>query len=555
MPTGQPISVKQGLGYVFTHNPLYLVSAWLVLHGIGKAFEGEVGQAGGLLMTQFLCVYAMVLAFSSWIVVRFGKAWEDARTILLALLLVFAGISVSYDNLCLRDPNSGATNLLIGFGFCCAISEWILYALKIKLPMRYRIPFYLQLAVLFAFPAWLGRLSFDGKDPQMGLGVLLFPIAAGASLLTLLPAAHGSPQQDRNNGTPWSWPWYPWSIFALIAIAFGFRAWMLSISFSSAIYADPGFQAYFLCPILIASLFVLFEIGLRVDSKRVQLGSLVAMLFVVGLAFPGKHLNAAQHKLMFVLEQTLASPPILIATAVAAIAIFAMLRKAYGSEGVVVVAIAFASCLDVETRSISSLGLPHPTVLLALAGWQLAVGIWTKTTLRLVVGGIATLVLMGQNGAENWLGESSPYILGSIGVFWCALLPLFCRDALAKWLRSTGAIWIATAATCQFTAGYAISIWQPPWLPAAMVSSLAVVGLIYWTAYKLHWCVLASIWSAGLAVVLWSSILLDLFEDAQLRHGLAWYALGYGVLAAALLVSFWKAGLIQRTWLKLRHHE
>jgi len=58
------------------HNPLYLISAWLVLHGIGEAFRGEVGLRWVPLMTQLLCAYTLVLALAGWIVIRAGRVWK-----------------------------------------------------------------------------------------------------------------------------------------------------------------------------------------------------------------------------------------------------------------------------------------------------------------------------------------------------------------------------------------------------------------------------------------------------------------------------------------------
>ena len=224
MPNATQFVSRRWPRFLSNHNPLYLVSAWLVLHGIGLAFRGEAGLQWVPLMTQLLCGYTILLAVSGWLVIRVGKVWEDARMILLVLLLMFTALSTGYDNLCLKAPGSGGLHLAFGFAFSCAITEIVLFSLGMKLPLRYRLPFYLQLAVLFAFPAWLGKLSFDGRDPEMLLGVLLFPVVAAGALLTLLPAAAGDPERDRPNGTPWPWPFYPWSIFVFVAIANGIRA-------------------------------------------------------------------------------------------------------------------------------------------------------------------------------------------------------------------------------------------------------------------------------------------------------------------------------------------
>ena len=419
--------------FLCNHNPLYLVSAWLVLHGIGQAFHGSVGMRWMPLMTQLLCGYTLALAFAGWLVVRLGKVWEDARMILLVLLLMFTGLSISYDDQCLKDPVAGAQHLAICFAFCCGITELVLFTLGMKLPLRYRIPFYLQLAVLFAFPAWLGKLSVEGRDPEMGGGVLIFPVAAAVALLSLLPAANGAPERD--NGTPWPWPFYPWSIFVFMAIASGIRSWMLSVSFSPAAGVGPAFLPYFLCPILLSMLVLMLEMGLRLQSKAAQRTALVAMLGVIWMAFPGEQLNSAQRILLDLMEGTFAGPPLLVCGSVAAIAVYAMLRQAAGSEPVAVIALILFACIDFDTRATNTLHTPLSVALLALAGWQLVSGIMSRTTLRLAFGGIGALIILSRiPNAPSWMVTNNS--LWFLALTWCAMLPLICRDALAEWLRS-----------------------------------------------------------------------------------------------------------------------
>lgn len=43
--------------------------------------------------------------------------------------------------------------------------------------------------MLFAFSAWLAKLSVDGNDPAMCLAVAAFPVGLGLALLAPFPAA------------------------------------------------------------------------------------------------------------------------------------------------------------------------------------------------------------------------------------------------------------------------------------------------------------------------------------------------------------------------------
>jgi hypothetical protein len=503
-------------------------------------------------MTQLLCAYTLVLALAGWIVIRAGRVWEDARIILLVVLLMFTALSTSYDNLCLKNPAAGAIHLAIGFGFCCAITEFILFSLGMKLPLPYRAPFYLQLALLFAFPALLGKLSVYGQDAAMCVGVLSFPVAAAAGLLTLLPAAIGQP--ERENGTPWPWPYYPWSIFVFVAIASGIRAWMLSVSFSPAAGVEPAFLPYFLCPILLAMLILVLELGLRMHSRRAQRIALLAMLGVIWMAFPGERLNSAQRLLLDLLENSLAGPPVLVSAAVAAVAVYAMLRRAAGSELVTIVALGLLACLDVNTRSIESISSPNILLWFALAVWQINFGLWTRNMLRLAFGGIVIIVFFGKTLNAQWMFEHNAYWAIQLSVIWCALLPLVCRDKIANHLRAAGPFWIASTETC--LVAFHPDFWSgvPNWAPAFVASMMTLVSLSYWLIFRVRWYLLAAGWIAALASLFWTNAALRMLGDVQLRHGLTWYAAGYAVLAGGLLVSLWKARSIQRGWAWLQHH-
>jgi hypothetical protein len=530
------------------HNPLYLVSAWLVLHGVSLAFQGDIGLRWIPLMTQLLCVYTLALALVGWLVVRVANVWEDARMILLVILLMFTALSTSYDDLCLKNPAAGALHLAIGFAFSCALTEWILFSLGMKLPLRYRAPFYLQLAVLFAFPAWLGKLSVDGHDPAMLLGVLTFPVAAAAALLTLWPAAAGSPQRDRDNGTPWRWPFYPWSIFVFVSIACGIRAWMLSLSFSPADGVAPAFLPYFLCPILIAMFLLALEMGLRQNSKTTQWIALIAMLGTVWMSFPGKRLNNAQQLLLNLMETSLAGPPLLVCVAVALIAIYAMRRRAAGSEFVAVVCLMLLAFLQPNTRSLTTLGSSSALALFLVGAWQIGYGLHTRSTLRLGFGGAAIFIAIGRQLNQTWLFEHNAYWLVHFEIIWFLMLPLYCRDALANWLRATGPFWTMAVATAVVIGGPFLWIAVPGWALAAVATAMALLSILYLATLRVRWYALAAAWTACLATVFWTIAALEMLHDKQLRHGLTFYALGFLMLAVALFVSLWKARIIARCW-------
>jgi hypothetical protein len=174
-----------------------------------------------------------------------------------------------------------------------------------------------------------------------------------------------------------------------------------------------------------------------------------------------------------------------------------------------------------------------------LAVWQLALGLWSKTTLRLAYGGLTLLWV-----ANSGLTLDSAWAT-HLGLIWCAVLPLYCRDAFAIWLRATGPFWIAALSTV-FALNFALS--AESWLPSATVLSLCAVGVAYWAKLRIRWYLAATVWSAALSIVVVTNTFLATFDDVQLRRGLTWYAVGLGLLVAAITVSFYKACFLRRAW-------
>lgn len=548
MPSEISVPRRTWRRFLSNHNPLYLLSAWLVLHGLGTAFKVEAGPRWVPLMTQLLCCYILALVFSGWLVIRIGKLWEDARMILLVVLLMFTALSTSYDDLCLKDPVAGAEHLAVGFLFCCGTTELVLRLLGIRLCARYRIPFYLQLAVLFAFPVWLGRFSILGNDPAMCLGVLAFPVAAGVALLTLLPAAMRSALQEGDNGTPWPWPYFPWSIFVFVAIAFVIRTWMLSLSFTPAMGVQPAFLPYFVSPILLGMLILALEIGLRRRSSLTQFLALLAMLAVVLMSFPGELPNLAQLRTLNLLEQSLAGPPLIVCAAVAIVALVSMVRGAWGSEFVAVTSLTLLACLGPGVRSLPGAHAPNEVLMLAIVAWQLVRGVEKGSTVRMLYVGLALIFGARHNLRPDWMFAHHSFWTFQIVFGWCLLLPLYCRDGLARWTRAAApALFTAAAA---WTACFGAGVWgfTPNWLAAGSVTLLTAMSLLYWAVFRDRWLLAATGWAGAVASALWLFCGFEELTDVQLRRGLAWYVLGCFTLFTGLAVSLVKAKGVARLW-------
>ena len=90
--------------------------------------------------------------------------------------------------------------------------------------------------------------------------------------LTLLPAVRRGSSLVRKNGTPWSWPWYPWPVFFFLAIGICCRSYVLTLSFQAAHGLETSFSFYYLTPFFFAVLVLLSEIGFVENDNIVPAG-------------------------------------------------------------------------------------------------------------------------------------------------------------------------------------------------------------------------------------------------------------------------------------------
>ena len=287
---------------LYNHNPFYVISTVLMLISVRAAYgEMPIGEINCWVVMGVLAGYTTLLALIGICIIRFGKIWEDARSILLLLLLLFLGISVSMDDLFvkLETPAEGALLAATGVGFSFLITEGVLFLTGIRLRIRYRIPYYLFLMLFFFTPWWMSPELNPRSSAETEWLLLLFPIAAAGNLLALLPAVWGGPKYVRNNGTPWKWPLFPWSMFFMLIVATMIRSYALCLTFGPTgpiwhklssggvgIVFSTIWGTWFLVPILWAILLLLLEGGIVAHCSKQRKWSLALAPALIFLAFP-----------------------------------------------------------------------------------------------------------------------------------------------------------------------------------------------------------------------------------------------------------------------------
>jgi hypothetical protein len=544
MNSSRSISLTALPRQLYTHNPFYLISALLVLYGSYRSLPPDSSAGGGWLLLGLLCGYTLALALAGYVIIRFGQVWDDARTILLTLVLLFVALSAGFDRIVLDDPLIGARLLLLGLLFVALISEGVLQSLKIRLAGRYRGPYYLLLTLMFCYPVLLGQLSKAGQEDKMPLFVFLFPVVAGLAFLTLLPAARARNKRKPQHDVPWSWPGYPWSLFIVLLIATALRSYSFSLGFESGHAGQSSFQPFFLLPLSFASAILVLELGIAAQSRPTCAAALIVPLGLLLLAMPGEAPNPVATRFLATFSNTVGSPAQWTVGGLAVFYVIAWIRGLRLGEIGLIICITVLAFVDEQTTSPATLTSPHWLPLAFVALSELILGIWLRTSWRQMLGvwfGMATLSCLGW---DRSLLPQSNFCQWPLPVLAVLLLGAACDDRWARLMRRFAWPLIPLVGMFAVWEGATFQPEAPRWVQAFYLVCLTALSLAYW--YRAP-AVRRFVAAAIMLLVLTGANARWLYlgmEESQLAAGLPWLAWGSASLAFALLVSFAKGGLV-----------
>ena len=93
------------LSLIYFHNPFYLISTTLFVYGLKLLFrdgnssvlfeQGTVTYMQPWSLLASLAGVTVLMAVTAVLIVRCGKVWEDARSLVLIVLLMLLAIAVS----------------------------------------------------------------------------------------------------------------------------------------------------------------------------------------------------------------------------------------------------------------------------------------------------------------------------------------------------------------------------------------------------------------------------------------------------------------------------
>jgi hypothetical protein len=540
--------------WICTKNPFYVISAGLFLVGLRVSFGTQALEDVWALMGG-LAGYALLLAVTAWLLIRFGRVWDDARTVLLLVVLLFLATSVTFDEVLVLHPAQGAVCCVAGLLFAVGLSEGLLRGIRLRLPALFRVPYHLTLALFFLYPLLLSRYADEPRSEVMMWGLFAFSPAAGLVFLTLLPAVRRGAGYVRDNGSPWPWPLYPWALFAVLAFAVAGRAFLLCWSLHLLDAADLGglmFGPYFLVPFGFALAVLLLEVGLAssrgaplTPTPLPKLGergwgegaALAAPLGLVLLSQVGHRDDAIYQRFLDLFAERLGGTPLYVTVlAAAAFYAYAALRRVPRSADALTAAVALLAAVGPDTLTLEAAGPVRPLPLVAAALLQLGLGFWQRHAGRYLLGTAAATAL-----TALFVGAPEALELGLV-----ALLIGGARfgDVLGRAFRGAGALVVVGYGLAVLFAGVA----PPESLATGPVEAFPLVLAALLAGYGLMLGHRLSQGAAAVLVVGWLASLgwLGYGLLRQLIAGLDYLALSLVVFALAVLTSLLKSGVLAR---------
>ncbi len=532
-------------------NPFYLLSAAFILHSTGLGISGA-GELPATVIVGIVGGYVLLLSTIGFGIVRLWNVWDDARSILLIVMLLFLEMALAADRPLVEHSVLGVRLLLIGLTITILATEIILRGLRMRLPFAFRGPLYLLWSLLFLYPLIMLDPLAHREYALMPWLTLGFPVACGCGILTLLPAVRRGPSSVGESGTPWEWPWYPGTLFVFLGLCLLARSAAICVSFDPAFALDFNaawnFQSvwgpYFTVPILLAFAVLLMEAAIARRHWATHLAALFLPALCVGLSIPGSEGNAAYREFVIQLVENVGSPLWLMLLAAGGLyAVAAVRGLALAWRGVVFCVLALGAVTP-ETIDLRQITHAEPWPLLVAAGMLMLPGVIQHRS-RWVLEG--SLYAIGAVWAYDWLdGQviSEMRLVATLAMTATLLVGGLMRDAAAQSIRRLGSTTMVVAAgemCLQTSVLHAVR-----WLPVAYLFYMALLPAVIG-----GWCRDPFVRSSGAinGVKWYTGTLLQV--SVLLREWYAWagwrsFLWGIAMLHVAVAASAIKGGVHRR---------
>ena len=541
----RPAPASRLVRALYTHNPFYVISADLVFIGLRMSFDPSAKSFDTWALISGLAGYTLLLATTACLLVRFGRVWDDIRSVLLLVVMMFLAISSTIDDVLIMRPRVGMALAVGGLAFALVVSEGLLRGMRLWLPALYRGPYYLILALFFLYPVALRPLLARPDSPTSHWALFGFSTAAGLAFLTLLPAIRRGAGYVKGNGSPWRWPLYPWSLFFFLGLGVVGRSYYLCISLHNVEGYRSIFGPYFLVPFGFAVALLILEHGLASGSKGATRFALAIPVALLGLAMFGHRPDVVYGRFLAIFREGMGvAPPaatLLAATAFYAVAAFRAVPMAGGFAMASLVAL---SVVGPSTLDPSGLVTPRAWPLLPVAMVQGWLAFRHKDSFRALVASACLVASTASLVGDSWSTEQLALATFHLALVAILALGAIFDDELGRHLRAWGATFLLAASLASLAGEPHLTRGMPPALLPAYPILLAAVAVGYglivggWAYFAASGAILA-----GVLAVFGHRGYLLLRQQVVGLDRIAW---GLASFAVAALISLWKAGVPQR---------
>ncbi len=533
-------------GWVCTSNPFYVLSALLVCMGLWVSFGSQVDASQTWLLLSGMAGYTLLLAVTACLLVRYVGVWDDVRTVMLLVVLMILATSVTFDEVVARDPMRGVACFFGGLLFAVAVSEGMLRGIRLHLPPLFRAPYYFIITLFFVYPMALTPLVDRPFSEELSWALFGFSPAAALVFLTLVPAIRRGRDYVRDNGSPWRWAWYPWTLFGVLAFAVPARSALLCWSMHHVPSAggEPYiFGPYFLVPFGLAVAAILLEIGLVERQQGVAVGALLVPPILVFLTLVGHRADPTYQWFLERFVSRLGGTPFYLTMLISAgFYAYAALRRvplAFDALMATVAALAFVSP---GTLDLTELVPPQmlPIVILAVA--QTAIGLVRRSIGRCIIG-TAFLVAAAMIAVRGTSVQSHPGPIAFHVALVAALgIGAVFNDMIGHFFRAVGAAMAVLGSLMVLTGTVerspAIASWAFEVYPFIVCVIIAAYGFVLGHRTSLA--------SAGLIVFVWLAGVgwRGYCSLRQFAAGIDYIAVGMLLFSLAVLTSMVKGGML-----------
>lgn len=555
-PSGGTLGIVAGarglVRLLYTHNPFYLISAWFVFTGLRISFNPQGATFNTTALMLSLAAYMLLLAVTAWGLIRLGQVWQDVRSILLLILVMFVALSVTIDDVLAASFTRGAICYGSGLLFCIALTEALLRSLPIRLPVLYRWPFHLLLALFFLYPLAVSHLAPRPNAPPIQWALFAFPSIGAALLLLLIPAIRRGPAYVNDNGTPWRWPLYPGTVFFFLILGIAWRGYSLCISLHQVGGMGTIYAPYFLMPLCLAVAWLLLEMGLATGNGRVQQMAMLLPLLGCGVVLLPLGGGFVHDRFLELFFQTLGATPLFYSLLISFVfyALAALRRVEHAAEWTTAALAAWAM-INFNTVDVLSLWDPWGAPLAAAAVLQLGLAIHRRSSPRALLATSALSSAAAIDLQGTWFMAYGGAVPAHLWLAAVLTIGLLFRDEFARFLQGAGAWLLMGATILAVIGGIGVRNLPEEVLFAYPLAAFAVALTYYWLSRHPLYAAAAV---ATLSCWLVTSSVQVYYILKPLMAGLDKLLWGLVFFLCAALISLLKSGRLQR-WLEARRQQ